>query len=217
MGIRVFLADDHKMLRDGLRSLIERAEGLEIVGVAGNGRVAVQKVIRLVPEVVVMDLSMPDLNGVEATRQILGASPNVKVIALSIHADKQSVTRMLASGARGYLLKTNAFEELIDAIHVVSGGGVYLTPKIADVVVNDYVQYLETETKEDLSMLTPREQEVLQLLAEGKASKEIAFRLNISIKTVDTHRHHIMQKLVLRSLPELTKYAIRTGLTSLDY
>jgi len=214
--IGILLVDDHEMFRDGLESLVEKEEKMQVVGVAENGRMAVQKVNELSPDIVVMDVSMPDLNGIEATRQIKSGGSQAKIIALSVHSSKQFVTGMLAAGASGYLLKANAFEELINAINAVQGGQTYLTPRIAGVVVDGYVQYVNTETEKCDMVLSPREREVLQLLAEGNANKNIADLLSISIKTVDTHRQHLMQKLGLRTLPDLTKYAIREGLTSLE-
>lgn len=216
MPIRILLVDDHEMFRDGLESLVGKEEKMQVVGVAENGRVAVKKVSELSPDIVVMDVSMPDLNGIEATRQIKYGGSHVKIIALSVHSSKQFVTGMLAAGASGYLLKANAFEELINAINAVQSGQTYLTPRIAGVVVDGYVQYVNTETDTGDMVLSPREREVLQLLAEGNANKKIADLLSISIKTVDTHRQNLMQKLGLRTLPELTKYAIREGLTSLE-
>lgn len=216
MPIRILLVDDHEMFRDGLESLVKKEDKMQVVDVAENGRIAVQKVRELSPDIVVMDVSMPDLNGIEATRQIKSGGSQVKIIALSVHSSKQFVTGMLIAGASGYLLKANAFEELINAINAVYGGQIYLTPRIAGVVVDGYVQYVNTITDNDDMVLSPREREVLQLLAEGHANKKIADLLSISIKTVDTHRQHLMQKLSLRTLPELTKYAIREGLTSVE-
>jgi len=216
MSTRILLADDHKIMREGLRSLLAEAFDMEVVAEAEDGRSAVELAKKLSPDVVVMDISMPDLNGVEATRQILKYAPRAKVIALSMHSDRQFVARMLEAGASGYVLKDAAFEELATAIRTVVAGRVHLGPRIAGLVVEDYVQRLpETEPKVS-SPLTAREREVLQLLAEGKGTKEAARLLKVSAKTVETHRRNIMEKLNLHSIAELTKYAIREGLTSLD-
>jgi DNA-binding NarL/FixJ family response regulator len=212
----VILADDHKMLRNGLRFLFEQQEEFEVVGEAGDGRSAVRMVLDLEPDVLVMDIAMPDLNGIEATRQIKAAAPQVKVIALSMHADRRFVEGMLGAGASGYVLKSSASEELVSAIREVTSGRVYTSPKITHVVMESYVRKLTQPEPGEPSPITPREREVLQLLAEGKSTKEIASHLYLSVNTVDTHRRHIMEKLDLHSVAELTKYAIREGLTSLD-
>jgi len=213
MAIRIILADDHRMFRDGLRALIEKEQDIKVIGEAENGRTTVQLARELSPDVVVMDIGMPDLNGVEATRQIAAQCPSVRVIALSMHSDKRFVTEMLHAGASGYLLKDCAFQELAQAIRTVARNQAYLSPRIAGVVVTDYAGRLPT-TK--VAALTPREREVLQLLAEGKNTKEIASALNVSVKTVETHRAQIMGRLDLHSVAELTKFAIREGLTSLE-
>jgi DNA-binding NarL/FixJ family response regulator len=213
MAIRTILADDHKMFRDGLRALIEKEQDIKVIGEAENGRTTVQLARELSPDVVVMDIGMPDLNGVEATRQIVTQCPSVRVIALSMHSDKRFVTEMLHAGASGYLLKDCAFQELAQAIRTVARNQAYLSPRIAGVVVTDYAGRLPA-TK--VAALTPREREVLQLLAEGKNTKEIASALNVSVKTVETHRAQIMERLDLHSVAELTKFAIREGLTSLE-
>jgi two-component system response regulator NreC len=210
MSIRVLLADDHKIVRQGLRSLLEKQHGMEVIAEAEDGRTAVQLARKLSPDVVVMDIAMPDLNGIGATRQIIAEAPGVKVVALSMHSDKRFVTRMLRAGASGYLLKDCAFEELARAISAVVANQIYLSLGIAGVVVEDYVRHVP----ETGPSLTPRECEVLQLLAEGSSTKEIAARLHVSVKTVETHRRHIMEKLDIHTIAELTKYAIREGLTS---
>jgi len=216
MGVRVVLADDHRILREGLRSLLEREPGMEVVGEANNGRATVELVEKLTPDVVVMDLTMPGLNGMEATRQILGRVPGVKVLALSMHSDKRFVGGALSAGASGYLLKDCAFEELVRAIGIVARGQTYLSPGIAGTVVEGYVRQAHGREAEAPSVLTVREREVLQLIAEGKTVKEIATTLSLSVKTVETHRGRIMAKLSIRSVAELTKFAIREGLTSLE-
>jgi len=213
---RILLADDHQILRDGLRALLERESDFDVVGEAENGREAVRLVRELKPDVVVMDIAMPDLNGIEAARQITSEFPKVKVVALSMHKDRRFVKGMLEAGALGYVLKASAFEEVAEAIRKVLTGRIYTSPKISDIVMEDYVRQLSKSEPQTESSLTPREREVLQLLAEGNSSKEIAAALSVSANTVDTHRHRIMEKLGLHSVAELTKYALRTGLTSLE-
>jgi len=215
MSIRIIIADNHKIVLSGLRSLIEKEPDFEVIAEADNGRTAVRLSLELVPDLVVMDIAMPELNGIEATRQIIATHPGTKVIALSMHADKRYVMEMLKAGASGYLLKDNAYEELARAIHTVVGNRTYLSPQIAEIVIGDYVQLARGADGSVFSLLSPREREVLQLLAEGNSTAGIADRLCISVKTVETYRQHIMEKLNIRSIAELTKYAIREGLTSL--
>jgi DNA-binding NarL/FixJ family response regulator len=216
MSTRILLVDDHKITRQGLRSLLENQADMEVVAEAEEGRTAVRLVREIVPDVVIMDVSMPDLNGMEAARQIVADCPGVKIIALSMHSDALFVTEMLKSGASGYLLKDCAFEELALAIRTVSDEKTYLSPSISGVVVNDYVHLLSRGESVDAEVLSNREREVLQLLAEGKSTKQMALRLHISVKTVETHRRQIMEKLDIHSVAELTKYAIRKGFTSLE-
>ena len=217
MSTKILLADDHKITRQGLRSLLEKQPDMKVVAEAEDGREAVRLARELHPDVVIMDVSMPDLNGMAATRQILGKSKKVKIIALSMHSDTLFVSEMLKSGASGYLLKDCAFEELREAIHTVIAGNVYLSPAISDVVVDDYLHRLsKTGPSDSGEVLTDREREVLQLMAEGKSTKQIARELYISVKTVETHRRQIMNKLNIHTVAELTKYAIRKGLTSLE-
>ena len=216
MKIRILLADDHKIVREGLRTLIEKQPGLEVVGEANSGRMAFKLAVELKPDVIIMDITMPDLNGIEATRQIHSEIPNVKVIALSMHSDKRLVAGILMAGASGYLLKEDCDSgELARAIRAVAINQTYLSPKIGEVVIKDYVRHLSMTASSPFSILTPREREVLQLLAEGKNAKEIASSLHVSVKTVETHRNKIMEKLDIRSIAELTKYAIRERLTPL--
>ncbi|MFO7958950.1 MAG: response regulator transcription factor [Candidatus Brocadiia bacterium] len=214
--IRILLADDHKIVRDGLCSLIEHQPDMEVVGEAQNGRETIELVDELMPDVVLMDVGMPDLNGIEATRQITNNHAAVKVVGLSMHSDGQFVTEMLEAGASGYLLKDSAFEELSTALHEVVGDRMYLSPKIAGPAIDEYQRRLAGGASGDSSPLSPREREVLQLLAEGLVSKQIAARLNISVKTIETHRSRLMKKLGIHSVAELTKYAIRQGLTPLE-
>ena len=216
MTIRVMLVDDHQIVRDGLRSLLAKQSDMEVIAEADNGRAAVQAAAELRPDVVVMDVGMPDLNGVEATLRVLEAVPNARVVALSMHSDRRFVEGMLAAGASGYVLKDAAFEDLVAAIRTVAQGGTYLCPSVAGIVVAHYVRGRADASARKAVALTPREREVLQLLAEGHSTKQIAARLAVSVKTVETHRSRLMEKLGLHSVAELTKYALREGLTSLD-
>lgn len=216
MSIRIILADDHAIVRHGLSRSFQQEEDLEVIAQAKDGRSTLQLAKELSPDVVVMDISMPDLNGIEATRQITRESPQVKVIALSMHSGRKYVTEMFKAGASGYLLKNCDFEELADAVRIVAEGKTYISPFISDVVVQNYVNgSVETEDSA-FSVLTRREREVLQLLAEGKTTKQAALRLYISPKTVEAHRLNIMHKLNIDNIAELTKYAIQEGLTLLE-
>jgi DNA-binding NarL/FixJ family response regulator len=214
MTIRIILADDHRIIRDGLCSLLKHEPDIEVVGEADDGRGAVEMARKLKPDIVVMDLAMPDLNGIEATRQITKAD-GIKVLALSMHSDKRFVVGALQAGASGYILKDCAFEELVRAIHIIAMNQTYLSPKIAELVV-ERLRHQQIPISQSTSVLTTREREVLQLIAEGKAVKEIAMTLSVSHKTIETHRAEIMKKLKIYSVAELTKYAVREGLTSLD-
>jgi DNA-binding NarL/FixJ family response regulator len=216
MSVRVLLVDDHKMMRDGLRALLAGVPDIEIVGEASDGREALALVRALFPDVVVMDVGMPELNGVEATRRIRAANERVQVIALSTHADKRYVHHMLEAGACGYVLKIAAHGELLRAVRAASLGRTYLSPEIAGLVVERSTSPHAGGQASAYSTLGAREREVLQLVAEGKTSAEAAEEMHISIKTVETHRRNIAQKLGLHGTADLTKYAIREGLTSLD-
>ena len=216
MAIRIILADDHSILREGLKSLISKETDISVVAEAENGVVVLEQVRNLNPDVVVMDVAMPELNGIEATRQIAVEFPEIRVIALSMHSDRRFVIEMLRAGASAFVLKHAAFEELIQAIHMVVAGNSFLSSSIVDVVVRDYVKKLGGTDSPAYNQLTNRERQVLQLLAEGHSTKEIAFTLNVSAKTVETHRLNIRDKLGIDSLAELTKFAIREGLTTLD-
>ena len=217
MSYRIVIADDHQIVRQGLRTLLEKEADMQVVGEAEDGRQALSMVREFIPHVVIMDVKMSNMNGIEATRQIHSELPQVKVIALSMYSDGSYVTNMLRAGASGYLLKDGAFEELAQAIRLVTSNRSYLSPGVANVVVKDYLSNLPVSpTASAFSILSTREREVLQLLSEGKRSYQIAKHLHISIKTVDAHRQTIMQKLNLRSVAELTKYAIREGLTPLE-
>lgn len=214
MKIRVLLADDHKIVRDGLKVLIERCDDMEVVAEAETGREAMLLARRHKPEIVIMDISMPDLNGIDATRQILEGVKGVKVIALSMHSDKQYVDGMLRAGVSGYLIKDCAADELIQCIRIVLSGRICLSPGITGFLVNEYLQPTKDQVLAARTELSVREREVLQLIAEGRSTKDIANSLHISVKTVETHRKNIMEKADLHTVAELTKYAIRHGLTS---
>jgi len=217
MGIRILIADDHKITREGLCSLLENEKDMEVIAEAEDGRSAVRLVREVSPDVVIMDVSMPDLNGIVACRRVLSESKNVKVIGLSMHSDTLFIAEMLKSGASGYLLKDCAFEELARAIRAVYNGKSYLSPRISGIVIEDYLHKLSKgKVKDKSDVLTERESEILQLLAEGKSTKQIALKLHISVKTVETHRRQIMNKLDIHTVAELTKYAIRKGLTTLE-
>jgi len=216
MTIRILLADDHMIVREGMRSLLEKENDMEVVAVADNGRMALQLARELRPDVVVMDIAMPEMNGIEATRRLLGEKPGIRVLILSMHSARRFVVESLAAGAKGYLLKDCASEELVRGIRTVAADETYLSPKVADIIVRDYMKRLPESQKPDLAILSSREGEVLQLIAEGLNTKEIAFTLGVSAKTVETHRQQIMKKLNLYSIAELTRYAIREGLTPLD-
>ena len=216
MSTRILLADDHKITRQGLRSLLEKQKDMEVVAEADNGRAAVRLAAEMAPDVIIMDVTMQDLNGAEATKQILAKSPDIKIIALSMHSDALYVTEMLKCGASGYLLKDCAFEELARAIRTVADNKTYLSPAISGVVVEDYIHRLTATEVTGPDILTDREQEVVQLMAEGNSTTQIALKLHISVKTVDTHRRQVMAKLNIHNVAELTKYAIRKGMTSLE-
>jgi len=216
MSTRILLVDDHAITREGLRSLIEKQPDMEVVGEAQDGRKALELVRELLPDAVIMDITMPNLNGVDAARQIVRQFPKVKVIALSIHSNRAFVADMLKAGASGYVLKDCTFDELVEAVQTVVDGGVYLSPKIAGVVVSDYVQRLFRIAESPLEALTERERQVLQLIGEGKNTKQIALELHVSTKTIEASRHKIMEKLDAHSVAELVKIAVLGGLTTLE-
>ena len=217
MSIKIILADDHRLFRDMLSSLLDERTGMEVVARANNGRETVKLVREHRPDVVIMDITMPDLNGIDATGQINSESPEVKVIGLSMHSDKRFITGMFKAGAKGYLDKDCAFKELTKAIFTVLKGRIYLSQKIFDTLFpGDSLGNFFGSDHATFNSLTKREREILQLIAEGWQTKEIAFHLSISPKTVDTHRHNIMDKLNMNSIAELTKFAIREGLTALE-
>jgi DNA-binding NarL/FixJ family response regulator len=216
MDIKILLADDHKITRDGLKALLESQKNMIVIGEAENGRQAVRLASDLAPDVIVMDINMPELNGIEATRQIIAELPETKIIALSMYSDKRYVVGMLKAGVSGYLLKNCAFDELVSAITAVVANQNYMSQKIANTVMKDYANILESSDSSPASTLTAREREVLQLIAEGLKTKDIATRIHVSVKTVETHRQQVMRKLNAKSVAELTKIALREGLTSLD-
>ena len=213
MPIRILLADDHEVVRDGVRALLEKQADMAVVGEAADGRQAAQLADDLDPDVIVMDVGMPNLNGIDATRRILAAHPQIAVVILSMHQDESYVLRSLKAGAKGYLLKESLRSDILEAIRAVSQGRSFLTRKISRMMQEDYIREMEQRGLEDsYDLLTDREREVLQMAAEGKANKEIAVDLGISLTTVETHRTHILQKLGLHSVPELILYAVRKGI-----
>ena len=213
MSIRVLLAEDHHIIRQGIRSLLEKAPGLEVIGEATDGRETVTLARQLNPDVIVMDVSMPNMNGIEATRQICLEDPTIKVIALSVHSDDPFVSGMLMAGASGYLLKDCVLEELVQAIQTVAHDRLYLSSRITRNVVQDYRLMKSRELDTVFSTLTPREREVLQLIAEGLTSVQIGERLHIAASTVEVHRRNLMRKLDLHNVAELTRYAIHSGIS----
>lgn len=213
--IRILLADDHQILRDGLRSMIENEEGMSVVAEAGDGRQAVRLAKEFKPDVVIMDISMPDLNGIDATRKIVRSLPGVKVLALSMHSDRRFVLGMLEAGAVGYLIKNCAFNELASAVRSVALGKLYLCPSIQGIVVESYLNKKPSVAYAAGGPITPREREVLQLIAEGMSNKQIGAHLGIAGKTADAHRRNIMAKLKIDSVAALTKYAIREGIVNI--
>ena len=216
MSLRILLADDHKIMIEGLRALLEKQPDMEVVADAEDGQTAVQVAQKLKPDVAIVDITLPALNGIEVTRIISVLVPGIKVIGFSMHSSRRYVIEMLKAGALGYILKECAFEELVQAIRAVVANRTYLSPKIADIVIKEYVGLFPKTEFSVYSILTSRERQVLQLLAEGKTTKKIASRLYVSTKTIETHRQRTMDKLNIYTVAELTKYAIREGLTSLE-
>ena len=215
MTIRIVLADDHTVMRSGLRLLLERQPNLEVVGEASDGKQAVEIAAAEKPDVVIMDIAMPHLNGVEAARQITQRNPHTAIAILSMHSDESYVIRSLKAGARAYLLKDSAEADLIAAVQAITEGKSFFSPAVSRILKEDYMHQLADMGAEDTyELLTPREREVLQLVAEGKSNKEVANLLNLSLYTVETHRTHILQKLNLHSVPELILYAVRKGIIS---
>jgi two-component system response regulator NreC len=213
--IRIVIADDHEMLREGLKALMAKEQDIEVVGEAEDGKATLQVAKKTAPHIVVMDVAMADLNGIETTRKLKKASPSIKVIGLSGHPNRGYVAEMLKAGASGYVLKNRAYEDLVRAVREVYNGNMYLSPEVTPGVVDTSVAP-SGKASPAFAALTDREREVLQLLAEGKTTKWIASELRVSVKTIETHRRNIMEKLDLHSIAELTKYAVREGVSPLD-
>ncbi len=216
MKTRVLLVDDHRLLLDGLSGLLNGSPKLEVVGTATSGLEAVSLAEKLKPDLILLDISMPDLNGIDCARRILETRPQIKILMLSMHSDRRFVNEALKVGAKGYLLKDAAFQEVGEAIRAVMNDEIFLSSAVRDVVIGDYIRRLQDQESSVFSSLSAREREVLQLIAEGKGTKEIAAALHVSVKTIESHRKQIMDKLGLHSIAELTKYAIREGLTQLE-
>ena len=214
--ITIILVDDHVIMRDGLRQLLEVESDMEVLGEADNGREAVKLALEKKPDIVIMDVAMQDMNGIEATRQIKNENPDIKVIALSMHSERQIVVGIFRAGASGYLLKDSSSMELVEAVRTVYRGRNYLSQKISDIVLQEISDVKKDTESIGVEILTNRESEILQLISEGNSTKKIAEVLFISPKTVESHRANIMEKLNIHNIPELTKYAIRAGLTSVD-
>ncbi len=212
---RVLLVDDHQVMRDGLRLLLQREPGLTVVGEAGDGRTALEQVTRLLPDVVVLDVGLPDMNGLDLARQALQQAPALRLVVLSAEVDPHLLDRALAAGASAYVPKADSADELLEALRTVAVGGTYLSPELAALLVPRYKRLLVAETARPETQLSDREREVVRFIAAGRNTKEIAGELNLSVKTIETHRLRLMAKLRLHSVAELTKYALREGLTSL--
>ena len=216
MVVRVLLVDDHLIVREGIRFSLEKLSGIEVVAEADNGRMALKLVEEFLPDVVLMDVVMPDMNGIEATRRIVSNCPGSRVLIFSGHSDMQMILGALKAGARGFIMKSCcSIQELVRAIQSVAANGTYFSSPVTESILRDYMEIRSKDTHGSVAQISPREREILQLLAEGKNTKEIAFVLEVSAKTVDTHRKHIMNKLKVGSIAELTKFAIREGLTPL--
>ncbi|HEV8700762.1 MAG TPA: response regulator transcription factor [Candidatus Polarisedimenticolia bacterium] len=212
---RILVADDHTIVRQGLRAILEGEPDMEVVGEAADGREAVKKAVCLAPDVVIMDVSMPKMNGLEATARIVKDNPSIRVVALTMHSSEEYVYSLLKAGAKGYLLKESVSSDLVEAIHAVEGGGTYLHPSISNRVVEGYLKGPQAGTHAGMvDVLTPREREILQLIAEGHTNKEIAGLLGLSVKTIENHRTRIMDKLEIHNVAGLTRYAIERGIAS---
>lgn len=214
--IKIIIADDHKLLIDGLLTLLEKQKHMKVVSVAKDGLEAVEMVKQFLPDIILLDISMPQLNGIDAAQKIVRDIPETKIIMLSMHADRRFVEESIRIGARGYILKESAANEVIKAIEEVQKGELFFSQIVHDQVLHDYVEWIKESDNQSYSPLSLREREVLQLVAEGNSTKEVATILNVSVKTIESHRKQIMDKLDLHSIAELTKYAIREGLTQLD-
>lgn len=216
MTIKIILADDHNVLREGLKSLLNQQQDFEVIGEADNGRDAVRLTKKLEPDIVVLDIGMPNMNGIQATQHIVAEVPDTKVLALSMHSDHQFVVKMLQAGASGYMLKDCAYEELISAVRDINAGKFYLSKDVTGVVINNYINMIQAVDAVSHPTLTSRERETLQLIAEGKSTAETANLLNVSPKTIETHRKNMMDKLDIHNIADLTKYAVREGITSIE-
>jgi len=216
VSIRIILADDHKLFCEGLLSMLEGQSDLEVIATAPDGNTVANLARELSPDMVIVDIGMPNLNGIEAARRIAAENPSIKIIALSMHSDKRFVAEMFKAGASAYILKDCVFEELISAIHSVMEGNPYVSPALTKMVIKDYIKNLHQDNSSAFEVLTAREREVLQLLAEGKTTRQIASSLFVSEKTVESHRRQVMRKLGINSVAGLIKYAIREGLTTLE-
>ena len=210
--LRILIADDHEVARKGIRSLLENHPGWEICGEASDGREAVASVTKLKPDVLLLDIGMPNLNGLDATRQILAIMPEARILILTVHDSEQVVREVLAAGARGFLLKSDTGRDLVTAVEALQQGRTFLTSKVAQMMVDVYLRPHSESDPSNPCVLTPREREVIQLVAEGKTTKEIATALNLSVKTAETHRTNLMRKLDLHSIADLTLYAVRNGI-----
>jgi DNA-binding NarL/FixJ family response regulator len=216
MKVRILLADDHRIMREGLKALLGKHSSLDVIAEAESGIEALTIARREKPEVIIMDIAMPDINGIEVTRQLKSELADIKIIALSMHSDRRFVSEILKAGASAYVLKHAAFEDLEKAIKAVMMNRTFLSADILESVVSDYVSQLSNSEYDAYRQLSDRERQVLQLLAQGNSTKEIAFKLHVSVKTIESHRQNIMNKLGIRTLAGLTKFAVREGLTSLD-
>jgi len=216
MTIKIILADDHKVLREGLKSLLNQEKDIQVIGEADDGQAVVRLTRKLEPDIVVLDIGMPNMNGIQATQHIVAEVPDTKVLALSMHSDHQFVVKMLQAGASGYMLKDCAFEELVLAVRTIADGKFYLSNDVTGVVITNYINSMQATAAAGEPILTSRERETLQLIAEGNSTAETANILNVSTKTIETHRKHIMDKLDIHNIADLTKYAVRVGLTSLE-
>ena len=216
MKVRILLADDHRIMREGLKALLEKHSSMEVIAEAENGIQTLEIARREKPDVIIMDIAMPDINGIETTRQLKSEMTDIKIVALSMHSDRRFVTEILKAGASAYVLKQSAFEDLEKAIKTVMMNRTFLSADILETVVGDYVSQLSKSEYEAYRQLSNRERQVLQLIAEGNSTKEIAYKLHVSVKTIESHRQNIMAKLSIHNLAGLTKFAVREGLTSLD-
>lgn len=214
-GLRILIADDHEVARRGIRSLLEGHEGWEVCGEARDGREAVDFATELQPDILLLDIGMPNLNGLDAARQILAVAPDARILILTIHDAEQVVREVLAAGARGFVLKSDAGRDLISAVEALENRRTFFTPKVAQMMLDGYLRPHEESDSSAQTVLTPREREVLQLVAEGKSTKEVATMLKLSVKTAETHRTNLMRKLNLHSVADLTLYAVRNGIVQI--